>query len=182
MKNPNLLSTGNWVFELSKGIILLGVFFILMHFFIITVFVVEGASMEPNFQNDNWVLANRLSYYLEDYTRGDVAIVKFPGDPEHKKYIKRLIGLPGEKVTIKNSEVFINDVRILESYLPDNTKTIPNLELTLGANDYFIMGDNRANSSDSRTWGTCVKSNFIGKVFFRIFPIQKMGLTELAIY
>jgi len=182
MKNPNLLGAGNWVFELSKGIILLGVFFILMHFFVITVFVVEGASMEPNFQNNNWVLANRLSYYFEDYQRGDVAIVKFPGDPEHKKYIKRLIGLPGEKITIKNGEVRINNVKLVESYLPLGTKTMPDLEMTLGQDDYFIMGDNRANSSDSRIWGTCVKSNFIGKVFFRIFPIQEMGLTEMAIY
>lgn len=181
MKN-NLFKTSNWAFELTKGIVIIAIILTLVNFFVVTVFVVEGQSMEPNFYNGDSVLTNRISYLLSTPQRGDVVILKFPGDPEHKKYIKRIIGLPGEKIAIKDGTVYINDQKLTESYLPAGTQTKPNMEKTLGANEYFVIGDNRGNSSDSRIWGPVEKSDLIGKAFFTFWPIDRIGLLEFPVY
>jgi len=140
--------------------------------------------MEPTLYNDEYVLVNRLVYYINSPQRGDEVILRFPGDPEHKKYIKRVIGLPGEKIELNNGYVYINGRKLIESYLPNTTKTNPyNLSsFVIDENNYFLMGDNRENSSDSRIWGTCPGDDIIGKAFFRIIPLKKFGLLDYAAY
>lgn len=168
----NIFYVWTWTFELAKGIFVLIAFLILIHFFIATVFVVDGASMEPNFHNKEYILIEKLSYLIAKPQRGDVVVIKFPGDPEHKKYIKRIIGLPGETLEIKDNNVYINGQKINEFYIPQYVKTLPNMKTTIGPNDYFIMGDNRENSNDSRFWGTCPKNDLIGRAIMILLPTK----------
>lgn len=162
-------------YELTKWLIVVVIFISLIHFFVATIFIVDGQSMEPNFHSGEVIIANRWQYNFGKPTRGDTVVLKFPGDPEHKKYIKRIIGLPGENVIIQNSEVFINGEKLNEPYLPANTQTRPNVNRTLGPSDYFLMGDNRLNSSDSRVWGVAEKRYLIGKAWVILWPKEYIG-------
>lgn len=166
------------LYELTKWLIVGVIFLFLVHFFVATLIIVDGASMEPNFHTNEVIGVNRWQYLFGLPERGDVSVIKFPGDPEHKKYIKRIIGIPGDTLTIKDNVVSINDKKINEQYLPANTKTAPNLTRVLKANEYFLMGDNRTNSSDSRIWGVADKRYLIGKAWVVIWPIDFMGVIK----
>lgn len=170
-----LLYGGGCLFELARGIIFLAVALVLCHFFIATIFIVDGESMEPNFQNGEVLLVEKISYLVSDPQRGDALVVKFPGDPEKKKYFKRIIGLPGEKVQIKDGKVFINDKRLYESYIPETIKTAPDGEWLLLGEEYFLMGDNRNNSYDSRLWGVAPRKYLIGAGWLVLWPPKNMG-------
>ncbi|KKQ73965.1 MAG: Signal peptidase I [Berkelbacteria bacterium GW2011_GWB1_38_5] len=164
------------LFELTKWIVVLLVIGTLIHFFVGTLFIVDGLSMEPNFHSGQYILVNRWQYNFGEPARGDVVVLKFPGDPEHKKYIKRIIGLPGEKVQIINGTVYINDQKLNEKYLPNGMLTLPNVNRTLRDDDYFLLGDNRPNSSDSRTWGISPKRYLIGRAAYTIWPLNLKGI------
>ncbi len=172
-------------FELTKWIIVLVIAITMIHFFIATIAVVDGVSMEPNFHTNQIVLVNRWNYNFGKPARGDAVILKFPGDPDHKKYIKRIIGLPGEHVKVAGGEVYINGQKINEPFLGQGIKTykldptgvpLTNevLDVTVKPDEYFIMGDNRPNSNDSRTWGTAGRRFLIGKAMFVIWPTQEI--------
>lgn len=177
-----IFQVGSFFFELTKGIIIFIIVITLVHFFIATIFKVEGASMEPNFYPDQYILVNRISYLVSQPQRGDVVILKFPGDPEHSKYVKRIIGLPGEKITLKDGLVYINDQKMREVYLPSTTLTEPDMTQVLGEKEYFIMGDNRGNSNDSRAWGVAPRKFLIGKAVFFLFPFEYWGLIPKLYY
>jgi len=144
---------------------------------IVQPFVVEGSSMEPNFHNSDYLLVDQISYRFHEANRGDVVVFKAPPNPS-VNYIKRVIGLPGETVTIKDGQVYINDQLIQEKFLDGLEQTLiyasKSKELTqkLGTNEYFVLGDNRDNSSDSREWGVLPKQNIIGKVFLVVYPFD----------
>ena len=163
------------VYELTKWLIVLVVLSTLIHFFIATFSIVDGQSMEPNFHSGEFIIANRWTYLFGPPKRSDPVILRFPGDPEHVKYIKRIIGLPGEKVTISKGNVYINNVKLAEPYLPPGTQTYPEMTKQLGSEDYFLLGDNRLNSSDSRVWGIAPQRDLIGKPWFVLWPIQFYG-------
>lgn len=162
-------------YELTRGLIILLVLGTLIHFYVATISIVEGSSMEPNFHSGQYLITDRWHYLFGQPSRGDAVILKFPGDPEHTKYIKRLIGLPGEKVEIKDGEIYINNQKLNEPYLPAGTITSPDLIRLLRSEDYFLMGDNRENSSDSRIWGVCPERDLIGKVWFTFWPTSSWG-------
>ena len=171
------------VFELTKWIIILLVIGVLIHFFVGTLFIVDGQSMEPNFYNGQYIIVNRWQYNFGKPERGDVVVLKFPGDPEHKKYIKRVIGLPGDHVQIfDDGFVYINGKKLNESYIPADIQTRPNVDRTMGADDYFLLGDNRYNSSDSRVWGIAPRRDLIGKSWLTLWPPNLFGLTEQTQY
>lgn len=162
-------------YELTKWLIFVVILVALIHFFVATIFIVDGQSMEPNFHTGEMLIANRWQYLFGQPQRSDVAVLKFPGDPEHAKYIKRIIGLPGENIIIQNGYVYINGQKLNEPYLAEGTLTEPNLNRTLGPGEYFLMGDNRINSSDSRIWGVADKHYLIGKAWFIFWPKENIG-------
>lgn len=170
-KQRILYGTG-CVFELTKWIIVAVIVVTLIHFFVATIAVVDGASMEPNFQTGNYILVNRFQYIFETPKRGEPVVLKFPGDAEHKKYIKRIIGMPGEHIEVKNGGVYINSKRLIEPYIPKEVVTTSErpVDLTIKPDEYFLIGDNRYNSSDSRIWGTAHRRFLIGKAWFEFWP------------
>lgn len=162
------------LFELTKWIIFTVVAVILVHFFLATIFVVDGLSMYPNFSGGEYILANRWQYNFGEPQRGDVVILRFPGDPEHKKYIKRLVGLPNDILTITKGEVYINNRKLNEPYLASGIATDQDINIKLGADEYFLIGDNRPNSSDSRTWGVAARRFLIGRAWVEFYPKLKV--------
>lgn len=156
--------------------------------FIAEPFVVSGSSMVPNFHNKDYLIIDRISYRKSEPQRGDVVVVKYPKD--NKQYfIKRIIGLPGETVELKNGEVFIADqqnqpgLKINENYLPKNTQTLGRPgPITLGNGEYYVFGDNRTASSDSRVWGILPEKNIVGRVWLRVFPLGDFGFIQTPTY
>lgn len=169
-----LIFGGGVFFDLTKWIIFAIVVLTLITRFWITVFIVDGESMEPNLHDKEIVLLQLNKYNSSDPVRGDVVVVKYPGDPDNKKYVKRVIGLPGDKVEIKDTKVYINNALLDEKYLNYDVKTEPSKsDLTtwqLSDKEYFLMGDNRPFSNDSRYFGPVEKRFFDGRAISIIFP------------
>jgi len=158
-----------------------------IRYFLIQPFIVSGPSMEPNFKDGEYLIINEISYRFVDPQRGDVIVFRYPQDPK-EYYIKRIIGLPKEKVQIKNRDVIIyNDqhpagIKIDEPYLPDDLETPGNTETRLDENEYFVLGDNRFSSSDSRMWGTLPRSDIIGQAWIRCFPLSRFSVFKTPEY
>lgn len=175
-KNNVFLIT-SWLFEFGKIILIISVILILINFFVATIFAVSGESMETNFHDQEILMVDRLTYKFKNPQRGDVVIFRYPGAPS-EKYIKRIIGLPGEEISIKNSKVLIKNKKensefiLEEQYLSQDINFGTNITENLSDDEYFVMGDNRENSSDSRVWGTLPKEFIIGKAFIVIYPLN----------
>jgi len=159
----------NYVFALGKGVIILFVLGALVQSFIATPFRISGISMDTNFHDGEFVLVDKLSYVLNEPQRGDPIVLKFPADPSHL-FIKRIVGLPGETVKIDQGRVFINNQPLVESYLPEAIDSRPDQIKVLGYDEYWVMGDNRPNSNDSRYWGVMPKDDIVGIVRFSLSP------------
>ena len=135
---------------------------------------VLGSSMEPNFEAGQRLIVNKLIYRFDEVKRGDVVILHPPSDT-NMEYIKRVIGLPGETVEVKNGLVYINGEPLSEPYILDPPLyTMQKLEVPQGY--YFVLGDNRNNSNDSHIWGPISKDSIIGKVWLSIWPISDWGI------
>lgn len=143
--------------------------------------------MEPNFHNGDYLIIDEISYQFNGPQRGDVVVFKYPQDLS-QRYIKRIVGLPGETIEIKSNEVFIYDENgILQplnelAYLPESTQTSGEVEITLNKDEYFVLGDNRAFSSDSRRWGALPEKDIIGKVLLRAWPLTVLAKIEVPSY
>ena len=172
---------------LGEGWEILKVFFISLavvvpiRMFVAQPFIVSGASMEPNFYNREYLIVDELSYYFRNPQRGDPIIFHYPKDPR-QFFIKRVIGLPGETIELRNGKVLIfhavhSDGLILsEPYLPPTHETGPNMKVTLGPAEYFVLGDNRSHSSDSRTWGELERQLIVGRALLRAWPPGRFGI------
>ena len=153
----------------------------LVRYFLVQPFFVEGASMEPNFEDGEYLLIDEISYYFKSPERGEVIVFHYPLDSS-KYYIKRAVGLPGETIEIKNGKVIIyNDDNtdgflIDESYLPQESATSGNIKRKLGKNEYFVLGDNRSASSDSRQWGILPRNDIVGRVWLRAWPVARAAV------
>mgnify|MGYP001562025050 CR=1 FL=1 len=150
-----------------------------IRYFLFQPFIVKGESMSPNFNTGDYLIIDEISYRFSDPQRGDVVVFKYPKDAT-QRFIKRIIGLPGETVNIKDGEVIITDdkgeISVLEEdYLPENLKTLGDVDIVLRSSEYFVLGDNRQYSYDSRSWGVMARSNIIGKAFLRIFPVAALS-------
>lgn len=153
--------------------------------FIAQPFIVSGASMDNTFASGQYLIIDQISYYFEQPMRGEVIVFRYPRDPS-KFFIKRIIGLPGDTVKIENSVVTIINSEYPEGFVIDepyikSMKTAPLFTETLGEREYFVMGDNRDNSSDSRSWGVLQEERIVGRAFIRLFPPSLVGLFPGAV-
>lgn len=153
-----------------------------IRYFFVQPFLVSGASMEPTFSGGDYLLIDEISYRFREPQRGEVVVFKYPGD-ERLYYIKRIIGLPGEKVEIKNGKIVVNGIVLSEGYLPLGLNTTGKEEsVVVGPDEYFVLGDNRNFSFDSRSWGTLSKSELIGLVRLRLWPPNEVMAFEKPVY
>lgn len=142
--------------------------------FVAQPFIVSGASMETTFHSGEYLIVDQLSYYFNAPVRGEVIIFRYPRDPS-KFFIKRVIGEPGDTVTVENGIVSISNednptgFELKEPYAKP-TPLAPKMVETLGEREYFVMGDNRGESSDSRTWGVLQEERIVGRAWIRLFP------------
>ena len=158
--------------------------FLVIYLFLFRPYKVEGTSMYPNFYDQEYVLTNLITLRLQTPKLGDVIVFKAPPEPE-KDYIKRIIGVPGDKVSVKDGEVYLNGKILDESkFLKPSVKTFPGAflkdsdEVTVPNDEYFVMGDNRNASSDSREWGFVKKDEVIGESMFVYLPLTRMRLVK----
>jgi len=167
-----------FVWELAKIALIALVIVLPIRYFLFQPFIVKGESMAPNFESGDYLIVDEISYRLSEPERGDVIVFDYPKDTT-QRFIKRVIGLPGETVDIANREVRIikdgESAVLEETYLPGNLKTYGNVNVALGADEYFVLGDNREYSFDSRAWGVVPRKDIIGKAFLRIFPLASLS-------
>lgn len=166
------------IWEVLEVVLVAVITVFLIRSFLVQPFLVSGASMEPNFSSGNYLLIDEVAYRFREPKRGEVIVFKYPQNPSIY-YIKRIIGLPGETVKIEKGTVDIikttgSEEMLPEGYLPPGTLTSGNVNRTLGPAEYFMLGDNRNYSFDSRGWGPMDKKYIVGLVRLRLLPVSQV--------
>jgi len=179
---------GGFFLDIIETVVIALSIFLVVYLFFMQPHQVNGQSMVPTFQNREYLLTDKVSYKRRLPARGEVVVFKAPesaGCPPGAgcDFIKRIIGVPGDSIEVKDGAIYRNGERLEENYLPDSYVTQAGAYtrgnvVTLGADEYFVSGDNREHSSDSRAWGPIGRSDIVGRVFFRYWPPQKAGLIE----
>ena len=174
----------SFLYETLKIVIIALVIVIPIRHYVIQPFYVKGNSMEPNYHDKEYLIVNEISYRFGQPQRGDVVVLQPPGNGQDF-YIKRVIGLPGEKVTIDNCQVKIYNANhpagmVLDEghYLAPNTQTCADVDIELKGQEYFVMGDNRDSSLDSRSFGAVNKESIVGKTWLRVLPFDKFTVFD----
>jgi signal peptidase I len=171
----------NFFFDFLETIVVALSIFVVVYLFLVQPHEVKGSSMEPNFHNNEYILTDKISFRFQLPKRGDVVIFKAPTNPD-VDYIKRVIALPGERVKVEGGSVYVNDQKLNEPYLRDATTLFPGsrlqegVDITIDQDNYFVLGDNRPHSSDSREFGPIPRKLIVGKAFFRYWPVTEFGL------
>ncbi|NLT95750.1 MAG: signal peptidase I [Clostridia bacterium] len=160
--------------DILESVIIAIILALIIRTFLFQFFWIPSRSMEPTLLINDRIVVTRFSYWFEEPQRGDVIVFKYPVEPD-KDYVKRLIGLPGEKVEIKDSKLYINDQLVKEPYLPPGLVFDDYGPIQVPENNYFVMGDNRNHSSDSRVWGFVKDDYLIGKAQAIYWPISRIG-------
>lgn len=165
--------------EIAFLVVLVVLIVLPVRIFIAQPFIVDGESMVPTFEDRDYLIIDELTYRFSDPKRGDVVVFRYPGDPS-VFYVKRIIGLPGERVAIERGNVTItksdgSTLVLDETYVVNEDATYTSNTL-LGEDEFFVMGDNRPRSSDSRVWGALPRENLMGRAFVRLFPFDKAGV------
>jgi len=165
--------------ELLKFVVVAAVIVLPVRLFIAQPFIVSGESMSPTFENGEYLIVDELTYRLNDPKRGDVVIFRYPRNPK-EFFIKRIIGLPGETVTIAGGSVSVTTgsgevLALSEPYIVNEGNGRDNTYL-LQESEYFVMGDNRPESSDSRIWGVLPRENLIGRALVRLLPVPQASI------
>lgn len=165
--------------DLVETLVIAGAIFVVIYAFLFRPFQVNGQSMFPNYHNGEYILTNLFILHFESLQRGDVIVFKAPPNQE-KDFIKRIIGLPGDSVKIQDGSVYINSAQLDESgYLPQNARTFGGTflpegqEVVVPENNFFVLGDNRNFSSDSREWGFVSRDKVIGKSYIVYWPLNQ---------
>lgn len=170
-KQPGLVK---FLVEILETVLWAVVIFVLINL-VSTRIRVDGASMEPTLTNGELVIVNKLSYRLGEPARGDIIVFHFPVDPS-KEFIKRVVGLPGDQVSIHDGVIFINGQRLEEPYISIDTNYLG--EWTVEQDQLFVLGDNRNNSLDSHNWGTVPMDYVIGKALFIYWPLNALSVIQ----
>lgn len=172
--HTNSQSNESFIVEIFKFSILALVIVVPFRLFIAQPFIVSGASMSPTFETGQYLIVDQLTYRFEQPKRGDVVIFRYPNDPS-KYFIKRIIGLPGEVVQLANGKTTIldpltNTTTMLDEPYLKRDRTDDHLSAPLASDEYFVMGDNRGASSDSRLWGPLPRADIVGRALVRLLP------------
>ena len=153
----------------EKKFITIVIIIIILKIFVFNFILVKGDSMNPKYKNNDFMFLNKIIYSFKPIRRGEVIVLKY----RNNDLIKRVIGLPNDKIKVENGKLYINNKEVKENYINSYTASYDFDEINLKDNEYFLMGDNRYNYYDSRNFGTITKNNIIGRVEFRIFPFDK---------
>ena len=168
-------------FDFLKVFVMAVAIIIPVRYFLFQPFVVTGDSMRPNFHDGNYLIIDELTYRIREPERGEVVVMRFPKDTS-QFFIKRIVGLPGEHIVIRDGRVTIYNADhpegliLQEEYLPSQNITYGNIDRKLEKDEFFVLGDNRLSSSDSRVWGILPKEDIVGRVYLRLFPVQDLEL------
>lgn len=184
---------GQFILDTIQSIVLALSVFIIVYLFLFQPHQVKGSSMVPNFEDNDFLLTNKISYRFNQPQRGDVIIFKAPkSEPCSEiecEYIKRLIALPGDKVLVSNGKIFVNGEQLNEDdYLPKNFSTNngsflqEGVERIIPESYYLPLGDNRAYSRDGREFGPVPRESIIGKAWLRYWPVNKVGFVKHESY
>lgn len=177
----------NFILDFLETIVVALSIFVVIYLFLMQPHEIKGGSMEPNFYDNQYILTDKISYRLHEPTRGDVVIFKAPINPD-VDYIKRVIGLPADKVKVQNGAVYVNGEKLKEDYLRDPTYLFPGsfmaegVEIVVPVGKLFVMGDNRPHSSDSRQFGPVAMDSIIGRAFLRYWPVTALGMLPAVHY
>lgn len=172
---------GGYLVEIIETVVVCVAIFFILYLFVAQFHKVSGNSMVPTLKNGDYLITEKVSYRFGSPKKGDIIVLKNPRD-ESQDFIKRIIALPGEVVKIENDIVYVNGQPISEKYIAASVQTPGGSFLTEGStvkagpNQYFVFGDNREHSSDSREWGGVTKEEIVGRAFFRYWPPQSMEL------
>lgn len=171
----------SFIKEIVKFTILALVIVVPIRLFIAQPFIVSGASMDPTFETGQYLIVDQLSYHISEPKRGEVVIFKYPLNTT-QYFIKRIIGLPGETVSMNDGILTITNADnpsgfvLEEPYITEDHRTNNTFRTILGDNEYFVMGDNRPQSSDSRIWGPLDRKYIVGTPFVRLLPLDVVGM------
>ncbi len=181
-------SVGGFILDLLVIVGIAMAIILPFRFFVAEPFVVSGTSMVPNYHDGEYLIVDKLSYKRHEPARGDVIVLKYPKDPS-QYFIKRIIGLPGDSLEIQQGYVTIytpenpQGYRLMEPYLESQTETVGRIQkMKLGSDEFFVLGDNRTGSSDSRLWGVLPRENIVGRAWLRVLPLGKFGLLKTPSY
>ena len=175
------------IFDFLQGIVVFLALLVMVYLFVMSPQEINGASMEPNFYNGEFILTNKIEYKLRNPKRGEVVIFKSPKNKEID-YIKRIIGLPGDTVKLYKNALYVNGQKLDEPYLAPGVYIFggsylaEGYEVTVPPGTYFVAGDNRPHSSDSREFGPIAKEDFIGHAILRYWPFTKAELLTTPKY
>jgi len=177
---------GKFLLEFIQSIVLALAVFVLFYLFVAQPNEVKGSSMFPNFKDKQYLLTEKISYQFNNPQRGDVVIFKAPASEpcaaDECEYIKRVVGVPGDKVMVKEGDVYLNGEKLDQSFLPEMVYSSPGeymeegVEKEVPEGKYLCFGDNRPNSRDGREFGPIDRDLIIGKAFFRYWPVDSVGL------
>lgn len=183
---PAVGSVMVFVLEVVQIVIISAAIIIPIRYFLIQPFYVKGASMEPNFYDHEYLIIDELTYRFREPIRGEIVVFRYPNDPS-QYFIKRVIGLPGETVEVSKGEVMIyngehpNGMVLDEEYL-SGVRTDGKEKVTLGTDEYYVLGDNRDESLDSRSFGPVMITDIVGRVWVRGLPVSRVGTFPVPEY
>lgn len=168
---------GMYLGEILESVAIAVILAVIIRFFLFQPFYIPSGSMEPTLKPGDRIIVNKLIYRYSQPKRGDIMVFKYPRDPA-RDFIKRTVGLPEETVEIKDSKVYINNKEIPQPFLEPGLKFGSFGPVEVPEGSYFMMGDNRNNSEDSRVWGTLPRENIVGKAMFIYWPLSRIGMVK----